>query len=161
MAVPPLIVATARAGWHWQWQRLMQGLAPADAEGHYRRPASDRRDVVLPEASDLLARNDETRARLIIGRSCPWAHRTWLVHRLRGLGDSLTVLMATADHRAGRWQLDPAWLGCSSLLDLYRACSAPPSHLAAVAALVDPQGPRILGNESAQLVELLHRWPAS
>ena len=83
------------------------------------------------------------------------------VHRLRGLEDSLTVLMAKADHSAGRWQLDPPWLGCSSLLELYRTCSTPPRHRATVPALVDPQGPRILGNESAQLVELLNRWPAS
>ncbi len=161
MSIPPIVVMAARSAWRWQWSRLMGGLGPADAAGNYCRPVSDHLEAERPDQAQLRGRSEQQRPHLIIGRSCPWAHRTWLVHRLRGLGDSLTVLMATADHRAGRWQLDPAWLGCSSLLDLYRACSAPPSHRATVPALVDPQGPRILGNESAQLVELLNRWPAS
>ncbi len=165
MAVPPLIVATARAGWHWQWQRLMQGLAPADAEGHYRRPASDRRDVVLPEASDLLARNDETRARLIIGRSCPWAHRTWLIHQLRQLQPSLELVIAKADHLKGRWSLEPAWLGCDSLQALYQHCGCSPRHRATVPALIDPcqsatHEPALLRNDSAELSLALARWPA-
>ena len=35
---PPWLVRGARAAWHWQWLRLMEGLGPADAAGHYRRP---------------------------------------------------------------------------------------------------------------------------
>jgi len=161
MSIPPIVVMAARSGWRWQWSRLMGGLGPADSAGNYRRPISDHLEAERPDPEQLRVRSDHQRHRLIIGRSCPWAHRTWLVHRLRGLENSLTVLMATADHRAGRWQLDPPWLGCNSLLELYRACATPPSHRATVPALVDPQGPRILGNESAQLVELLNRWPAS
>ena len=37
----------------------------------------------------------------------------------------------------------------------------PPHTEATVPVLVDPQEQRILGNESAQLVELLNRWPAA
>ena len=29
MAIPPVLVKTARCGWAWQWQRLMGGLGPA------------------------------------------------------------------------------------------------------------------------------------
>ena len=97
MALPPLVVATAREGWRWQWRQLMQGLGPADAEGRYQRPASDRMDVLIPDRSGLKLRTDAERPRLVIGRSCPWAHRTWLMHRLRRLEGTLTLLMATAD----------------------------------------------------------------
>lgn len=160
MPIPPIIVMAARAGWSGQWNLLMGGLGPCDTEGNYKRPVSDHLEAVLPEQPPLHERPAERLPRLIVGRSCPWAHRTWLVHRLRGLEDSLSLLTATADHRAGRWQLEPAWLSCSSLLELYRACGTPPSYRATVPVLVDPEGPRILGNESAQLVELLNRWPA-
>ena len=165
MAIPPAIVAGARAGWHWQWKRLMQGLAPADAAGHYRRPASDRSMVAGPDPADLAGRSAATLPRLIVGRSCPWAHRTWLVHRLRRLDGTLTLLMARADHREGRWRLDPAWLHCDTLLHLYQHCGCPPSHRATVPALVDPgrndQHPaRLLGNDSAGLCLALNRWPA-
>jgi len=138
----------------------MGGLGPADSAGRYRRPASDHLKAELPDPA-VPDRPSEERPHLILGRSCPWAHRTWLVHQLRQLDTSLNLLMATADHKAGRWSLDPAWLDCSSLLELYRHCDAPPSHRATVPVLVDPIERRILGNESAQLVELLNRWPAS
>ena len=159
MAIPPALVKTARCGWHWQWQRLMGGLGPADKAGNYTRPAGDHPLATLPN-QPLNGRSDGERPVLILGRSCPWAHRTWLIHTLRQLSDTLTVVMAKADHQAGRWQLGPPWQGCSSLLDLYRHCGAPPSHRATVPVLVDPLGPHILGNESAQLVELLNHWPA-
>ena len=160
MSIPPIVVTAARSGWRWQWQRLMGGLGPADEAGNYARPASDHLEADLPDPQLLLKRTGQNRPHLIIGRSCPWAHRTWLVHQLRDLGDTLTLWPATADHRAGRWTLEPELLGCSSLLELYRRCEAPPSHRATVPVLVDPVGPCILGNESAQLVELLNRWPA-
>lgn len=164
MAIPPLVVATAREGWRWQWRRLMQGLGPADAEGRYRRPPSDRMDVAIPDPSELQLRCDAQRPRLVIGRSCPWAHRTWLMHRLRRLEGTLTLLMATADHRAGRWSLVPSWLGCESLLTLYRHCGTPPHHRATVPALIDPGReagltPLLLGNDSAALTTTLNQWP--
>ena len=160
MSIPPVVVAAARTGWNWQWHRLMGGLGPADTEGNYKRPASDHLKAKRPDTRDLLERPCEQRPRLIIGRSCPWAHRTWLMLRLRGLDRTVSLLMATADHRAGRWRLDPPWLNCSSLLELYQHFEAPPSHRATVPVLVDPKTNRILGNESAQLVELLNEWPS-
>ncbi|MEC9028043.1 MAG: glutathione S-transferase C-terminal domain-containing protein [Cyanobacteriota bacterium] len=166
MSIPPAIVAAARMGWHWQWIQLMNGLAPADAKGNYRRPPSQHQQARLPAEQELSNRSADQYPRLIIGRSCPWAHRTWLVLQLRNLQSSLTLHLARADHKAGRWQLDPAWLGCNSLLALYQRCGSPPSHRATVPALVDPgsmksQSPQLLGNESAQLVEVLNLWPAA
>ncbi|WP_413744398.1 glutathione S-transferase C-terminal domain-containing protein [Synechococcus sp. MIT S9451] len=164
MAVPPLVIATARDGWRWQWRQLMQGLGPADAEGRYVRPPSDRLEVTVPSSEELLGRSMQQQPRLVIGRSCPWAHRTWLMHRLRQLEGTLTLLTAKADHRAGRWSLAPSWLGCDSLLALYRHCGTPPHHRATVPALVDPGNdaditPRLLGNDSAALSEALNHWP--
>ena len=137
----------------------MGGLGPADADGNYTRPSSD---PLIPPAlnpEDLLQRSASQRPMLVIGRSCPWAHRTWLVHQLRQLQDSVVLLMATADHNAGRWALNPAWEGCDTLLSLYRHCGAPPSYRATVPVLVDPKTRTLLGNDSAPLVELLNRWP--
>ncbi|MGC6482041.1 MAG: glutathione S-transferase C-terminal domain-containing protein [Synechococcus sp.] len=164
MAVPPLIVATARDGWRWQWRQLMQGLGPADAEGRYVRPPSDRLAVTLPDAAALAQRSPQQRPRLVVGRSCPWAHRTWLMHSLRHLAGSLDLWMATADHRGGRWTLEPAWMGCSTLVALYRHCGTPPHHRATVPALIDPgeqanSPASLLGNDSAALTAALNRWP--
>ena len=159
MSIPPVVVTAARRSWRWQWQRLMGGLGPADAAGNYTRPSSDPLTPPALNPADLLQRSADQRPILVIGRSCPWAHRTWLVHQLRHLHNSLTLVMAQADHNAGRWALNPAWEGCNTLLELYQHCGAPPSYRATVPVLVDPKTRSLLGNDSAPLVELLNRWP--
>ena len=83
----------------------MGGLGPADAAGNYTRPSSDPLSPPALNPENLLQRSADQRPILVIGRSCPWAHRTWLVHQLRHLHDSLTLVMARADHDAGRWAL--------------------------------------------------------
>ena len=165
MAIHPLIVRSARQGWRWQWLRLMGGLGPADQGGHYRRPTSTPMQTLVLGAKELEARESTTKPHLIVGRSCPWAHRGWLVFQLRGLSASINLLMADADHDEGRWRLEPTWLGCDSLLDLYKLCGAPPSYRATVPVLVDPGAsasdqPRLLGNDSTPLSAALCSWPA-
>ncbi|ABX08174.1 glutathione S-transferase family protein [Prochlorococcus marinus] len=165
MSIPPVIVAIARESWRWQWEQLMKGLAPADKSGNFQRVPSQVTNAVVPIKENLVNRHANEFPRLIIGRSCPWAHRTWLVYQIRGLQTSLDLLLAKADHRQGLWKIEPSWLGCSSLLDLYKLCGISPKHRATVPAIIDPKSthtnaPKLLGNESAQLIEVLNEWPA-
>ncbi len=166
MSIPPAIVTCTRAAWSWQWRQLMKGLAPTDPKGNYRRPSSDKPHAIGLSKEELIGRSEDQKPRLIVGKSCPWAHRTWLVHQLRGLRNNLSLLVVKADHNSGRWKLEEEWLGCNSLLELYQLCGSPPSHRATVPALIDPgsslnRNPRLIGNESAQLVEVLNRWPTT
>tara|TARA_Y100001968_G_scaffold22414_1_gene17682 strand:+ start:2023 stop:3003 length:981 start_codon:yes stop_codon:yes gene_type:complete len=165
MSLPPIIVHAAKSVWHWQWNQLMNGLAPSDKDGNYLRPISQKLNAIVPSKEDINQRSSEQLPRLIVGRSCPWAHRTWLVYKLRNLDNSLKLLIAKADHNEGLWKIDPSWMGCKSLIDIYKLCATPPHHRATVPALVDPGGsnnkrPQLLGNESAQLVEALNKWPS-
>ncbi len=166
MSIPPIFVATARKGWRWQWNQLMNELAPADQYGNYQRPKSQHQNAEVPTKANLSIRSKESLPHLIIGRSCPWAHRTWLVYKLRNLKSSLNLVISKADPKAGRWKIQPAWLGCDSLLGLYQKCGQPPSHRATVPAIIDPgpttkHQPQLLGNESSQLIEVLNQWPTN
>ncbi len=168
MSIPPAIVFTAKKGWSWQWQQLMNGLAPKDKNGNYQRPPTEHQTANPLSRSDLQERKHEELPRLLIGRSCPWAHRTWLVHQIRGLQESLIIQMVKANDNAGRWELEASWLGCKSLISLYRICGSPPNHRATVPVLIDPgketknnYKPKILGNESTQLIEVLNQWPTN
>ncbi len=163
MTVPPLLVATARHLWRWQWQRLMDGLAPADAAGNFqRRPSQFAGRPLEPLLQRATASGRPPW--LIIGRTCPWAHRTWLVHQLRGLQQQIELVLVDPDPNAGRWVFAEPRLYCSSLQQLYRLAGADPHQRATVPALLDPGAadakPQILSNESAELVQLLNRWPA-
>jgi putative glutathione S-transferase len=157
MPIPPLVVSTTRCAWHWQWQQLMGGLGPADAEGNYRRPSSPfAQRPALPTTA-----GEPGRYVLIVGRSCPWAHRAWLVWALRGLEASIELLVVDPDPAAGRWVFAEPFLGCATLQQLYALAGADPQARATVPVLVDRQEHRIVLGESARLIELLNQWPAA
>ena len=164
MTIPPKVVAAARNGWHWQWNQLMRGLAPSDIDGNFKRVPSQHQNAIVPAKEDLQSREKNNLPRLIIGRSCPWAHRTWLVYQINNLEEYLHLLFAEPNHKEGYWKIENNWLECNSLIELYKLCGAPPNHRATVPVLIDPspkqrETPQLLGNESAQLVEALNKWP--
>ena len=156
MAIPPAVVASARTGWHWQWLQLMGGLGPADRDGNYRRPPGAF--VAKPK----LPRSAGTPGShvLIVGRSCPWAHRAWLVWQLRQLQQSIDLLVVEPDPKAGRWRFNIPFRGCQTLQELYRAAGADPNQRATVPVLVDSRTSEVVVGESARLMELLNEWPA-
>jgi putative glutathione S-transferase len=97
---------------------------------------------------------------LIVGRSCPWAHRTWITWTLRHLAGPVEVLVVEPDPAAGRWRFREPFEGCATLQELYRRSGAPAGLRATVPALWSRSRGAILCNESARLIELLNRWPA-
>jgi len=156
MAIPPPVVAAVRQAWHWQWLQMMAGLGPADAEGNYRRPMA-----AFAAPADRPARAGQAGAHvLIVGRSCPWAHRAWLVWTLRELQGSIELLVVEPDPKAGRWRFAEPFEGAEALVDLYHRCGSDPRARATVPLLYDRAEQRIVVNESARLIELLNRWPA-
>jgi putative glutathione S-transferase len=156
MTPPPALVRSVKAFWTWQWRQLMSGLAPADAQGRYQRPQGAF--TALPPLPDDARQPD--RYGLIVGRSCPWAHRAWLAWTLRRLESSLRLLVVEPDPEAGRWRFQEPFLGCASLADLYRRWGGNRQARATVPLLVDLEDGRILLNESARVIELLNGWPA-
>ena len=147
---------TARQLWHAEWLLLMGGLGPADDRGRYRRPGSAFATTppLPPDASEPGAHV------LIVGRSCPWAHRAWLTHTLRQLGGSIALEVVDPDPEAGRWRFSRPFEGCDTLAALYRASGADPTLPATVPALYSRGSRRIVVNESARLIELLDAWPS-
>ncbi len=152
---PPWLVRGARAAWQWQWLRLMEGLGPADAAGHYRRPPAGFEAVpaLPPDAASPAAHV------LIVGRSCPWAHRAWLVWSLRQLGASIDLEVVEPDPQAGRWRFRQPFEGCASLRELYDRSGAAAGARATVPVLYSRGRRQVLLGESARLIELLNRWP--
>ncbi|MFM7674106.1 MAG: glutathione S-transferase C-terminal domain-containing protein [Synechococcus sp.] len=156
MRPPAPVIQAVRQAWHWQWLQLMGGLGPADAEGRYRRPAPAFGDRP-PLPADAAAEGSHL---LIVGRSCPWAHRAWLVWSLRQLQASITLLVVEPDPKAGRWRFPEPFEGCAALADIYRRSGAPAGSPATVPCLYSRSAGTLLVNESAVLIDLLNRWPS-
>ena len=67
----------------------MNGLGPSDSQGNYKRPVNPQKEISIPTKEDLSTRNNDQFPCLIIGKSCPWAHRAWMVYELKGLKNSI------------------------------------------------------------------------
>jgi glutathionyl-hydroquinone reductase len=156
MAPPAALVRTARGLWQCQWRQLMGGLGPADREGRYRRPTAAF-TALPPLPADAHRPAGHV---LIVGRSCPWAHRAWLTWTLRRLAGPIELLVVEPDPAAGRWRFLEPFEGCATLAELYRRSGADRQARATVPALWSRSQGRILLSESARLIELLSAWPA-
>ncbi len=164
MAIPPIFVKAARQIWSFEWEILMNGLAPSDSNGNYKRPVNLQTEIQIPTKEDLKNRDSKQMPGLIIGKSCPWAHRAWMIYEIKGLKKSINLHMAQVDNEGGRWILDPPIKGCKNLQELYQRCGNHQSKRATVPMLFDPGNEpksksRIINNESAQLIEILNNWP--
>tara|TARA_B100000965_G_scaffold104850_1_gene86407 strand:+ start:1087 stop:2067 length:981 start_codon:yes stop_codon:yes gene_type:complete len=164
MAIAPVFVKFARQIWNLQWKTLMNGLAPADSGGNYKRPINLQKQIQIPSKEDLENRSSNQRPGLIVGQSCPWAHRAWMMYEIKGLNKSINLHIAQVDNAGGRWLLDPPIKGCSNLQKLYQKCGNHESRRATVPMLFDPGNRpeaklKLINNESAELVEILNNWP--
>ncbi len=164
MSIPPIFVKTAREIWNCEWNILMNGLAPADSKGNYKRPKNIQQKICIPTKEDLEKRELDQMPYLIIGQSCPWAHRAWIMHEIKGLKTTINLIIAKVNSSSGRWIFEPNLKGCKTLQELYKKCNDYKIKRATVPMLFDPGGEtnskfRLINNESADLVNILNRWP--
>ena len=164
MATPPIFVKAAREIWNCEWNMLMNGLAPSDSKGNYQRPQNRQQEIHLPTKEDLENRDSDQMPCLIVGKSCPWAHRVWIMHEIKGLKSTINLNIAQANPSSGRWIFSPNLKGCKTLQDLYKKCNNFQTKRATVPMLFDPGEDaksefRLINNESADLVEILNAWP--
>ena len=57
---------------------------------------------------------------LLIGKSCPWCHRTFLVHRIKNLSKQVKLVFLNANLENGEWIFDEKFKGCNRLTSFYK-----------------------------------------
>jgi putative glutathione S-transferase len=124
----------------------------ASDDGAFERQASAFRDMdVVPVAG---------RYHLYVSYACPWAHRTIVGRRLKGLEDAigLSVVDPYRDDRGWRFSggeyVDHAE-GLEYLMEHYRATDPSFDGRASVPVLWDTEERRIVNNESGDILRLL------
>ena len=103
MATPPILVKAAKEIWNCEWNILMNGLAPSDSKGNYKRPKNLQQEIQIPTKDDLQDRDKDQMPYLIVGQSCPWAHRVWIMHEIKGLKATINLNIAQVNTSSGRW----------------------------------------------------------
>ncbi|KAL8494467.1 hypothetical protein ACS0TY_025321 [Phlomoides rotata] len=165
---PNLLIATARSAWSAAWHLMMSQLAPSDSGGRYTRPTSQFR---LPTTTNpSLSRQN---LHLYAGLPCPWAHRTLIVHALKGLGDSIPLSIA-APGADGLWEFRDRFIpvpnkdidilipgldkaqGRKTLKEVYNLRSGGYNGRSTVPMLWDSDRKEVVCNESYDIIELFN-----
>ena len=146
------LIKASRKFWFWFWTLLMNGFAPSDLHGNYKRP----RGITIDREYDI---NDESgQIYLLVGNSCPWCQRTLLVHEIKHLSKKVKVIFLKADIDHGEWILNTKIKGCMRLSDLYKKANKKIIFRATLPLLVSfvKDEVNILSNESSQIIRLLN-----
>ena len=130
----------------------MNGFAPADIQGNYIRPVG----IQINREYEINDENGEIH--LLVGNSCPWCHRTLLVHKIKSLQQKVKVTTLEADVDNGEWIFKKKLKGCIRLSDFYKKAHNNKFFRATLPLLISFENDdiNILSNESSQIVKLLN-----
>lgn len=138
--------------WFWFWTKLMNGFAPSDLQGNYRRP----RGILINRNYEFEGKNENTF--LLVGNSCPWCHRTLLVYKLKNLSKKVKVIFLEADINSGQWIFNEKFEGCDTLHQFYKKAQKHNLFRSTLPLLFNFQNDQIniLSNESSEIVKFLN-----
>ena len=146
------LINFAKRFWFWLWNKLMNGFAPSDLQGNYKRP----KGVLLDNVNDFNTETEEIF--LLVGNSCPWCHRTLLVYKLKNLKKEVKVIFLKADINSGQWIFNEEFRECKTLYQFYKKAKRTKIFRCTLPLLVSFSDFRInfLSSESSQIVRLLN-----
>ena len=138
--------------WFWFWTKLMDGFAPSDSQGNYKRP----KGITIENDYDI--NNYKESIYLLVGNSCPWCHRPLLVYQLKNLSKQIKLIFLKADIENGEWIFEKEFKGCIRLSKLYKKAHKKKLFRATLPLLINSSNDEvsILSNESYQIIELLN-----
>ena len=138
--------------WFWFWTKLMNGFAPSDLQGNYRRP----RGILINKNYEFKGKNENTY--LLVGNSCPWCHRTLLIYKLKNLSKKVKVIFLEADINNGQWIFNEKFEGCDTLHQFYKKAQKHNLFRSTLPLLFNLQNDqiKILSNESSEIVKFLN-----
>ncbi len=136
----------------WFWTQLMNGFAPSDIQGNYRRPSG----ITINNEYDI--NNEIEPIYLLVGNSCPWCQRTLLVHKIKNLSKKVKVVFLKADIEHGEWIFDTNFRGFMRLSNIYKKANKKKFFRATLPLLInfEKDKVKILSNESSQIIRLLN-----
>ncbi|BAQ75688.1 glutathione S-transferase domain-containing protein [Pseudomonas sp. Os17] len=147
--------------WHDQWYE-------SGKDGTFQREQAQRRHWVTadgrpgPSGEGGFAA-EAGRYHLYVSLACPWAHRTLILRKLKGLEQLIDVSVVSWLMREHGWTFDSAYGSSGDALDhfdymhqRYTADSADYTGRVTVPVLWDKQQQRIVSNESAEIIRMFN-----
>ena len=138
---------------------------PSDARGHFIRADSRFRHWITPDGSagpsgDKGFKAEPGRYHLFVSPSCPWAHRTVIMRKLKKLEDVISMSNADRPKTEG-WayshgidDLEPCADGVFRLYQVYAATDPAYTGKVTVPTLWDRERRTIVNNESSEIIRM-------
>ncbi|WP_069791892.1 glutathione S-transferase family protein [Cyanobacterium sp. IPPAS B-1200] len=146
------LIQIAQTTWKTMWQLMMSNLAPSE-NGNYQRPSSTYSNTVNENGDYIPEKNRYT---IYAGLSCPWAHRTLIVRKLKGLEEVIDLVIVTPSPADGGWIIPQGSENCYTLRQLYSKVNSFYQGRCTVPVLWDKKTKTIVNNESSEIIVLLN-----
>ncbi len=144
--------------------RATAGAFPREIaeDGSWRRQRSEFRERVTADGSSGFPA-EAGRYHLYVSLACPWAHRTVIYRRLKGLEDAISMTVVDPERDERGWVIDPDGPGNTDdpvngfrfLSEAYAASDPGFDARVTVPVLWDTETGRIVNNESADIIRML------
>ncbi len=146
------IIKSSKKFWLWFWNQLMNGFAPSDIQGNYKRPTG----ITTDSRYNISSVNGQIY--LLVGNSCPWCQRTLLVHEIKHLSKKVKVIFLKADVEHGEWVFKTKIKGCLRLTELYKKANNKNFFRATLPLLITCLEDEVnfLSNESSHIIRILN-----
>jgi glutathionyl-hydroquinone reductase len=151
-----------------KWTAEWQPLQAHDAQGRFLRQASQFRNWVSPggrrtSAGEHRFAAEPGRYHLYVALTCPWASRTLMARKLKGLGAAISVAVLEPAMTDQGWRFGDYpganrddVNGATYLHEIYTKADANYTGRATVPLLWDKHRQTIVNNESADIVRMMN-----
>ena len=137
------------------------GGLPKDGRGHFARPPTSFRDQVTADGSSGFPA-EAGRYHLYISLACPWAHRTAILRKLKGMQGVVSLSGVEAYMGVGGWAFsdgsgtftDPLY-GLSYLREVYKKADPVYTVRVSTPVLWNKETGTIVDNEPREIVRML------
>lgn len=140
-----------------QWKK--EGYYQDDKGRFQRNPTTFRHKITADGSSGFLAASD--RYHLYVSYACPWAHRTLIMRKLKGLEKAITVSVVSPLMLEDGWTFEPfpdiipdLVNGVHYLRDIYAKADTQYTGRVTVPILWDKQTATIVNNESREIIRM-------
>ena len=147
------IIFIARQFWFWFWMKLMDGFAPSDKNGNYKRPKGlsyDRNSIIDINKSNNLY--------LLVGSTCPWCHRLTISYTLLNLSKKIKIIFLKPNYKTGEWNFKKDFYNCKNLKEVYAKCKQNKIFRPTVPVFIDyeAQEMKLISNESRDILKIFN-----
>ncbi|WP_127902506.1 glutathione S-transferase family protein [Solirhodobacter olei] len=150
---------------HWQADDPRKR---ADASGRFQRPDTVFRNWITPDGAPGPSgeggfKAEAGRYHLYVSLACPWAHRTLIFRRLKGLEEMIDLSVVHWHLGEQGWSFDDGpgtmadpILGARYLREVYLAAKPDCTSRVTVPVLWDRAQGRIVSNESSEIIRMFN-----